>query len=678
MLPQYYVKARTYSNISPYPSWRRDFDYWQKDLTTNLYYLPGNVGIGYSIVNGGFVVSSNVGIGTNTPLGKLDVVGNIVSDSGSASNPSFSFRNNPSTGMYQSTNNVLAFSTNGNQRMIIDASGNLILNNNLVVNGSTVSINTNTVTVNDPVITLANNTTTDIYDRGIDFKWYDGSQIKTGFMGLKQSTSNFVLLSDASNNNNVYTGSTGGLQVRNLVCDVSTGIAPLTVTSSTLVSNLNSDYLDGLTSGQFMRSDVSTNCAGFIGIGTTSAVNVLHVENNSAASATQITCKNTNASGRAGIELSSGGTSSFNIQSANGTGVVENIAGTINFYAKGAGSYTFHTTGLNTARLIIANNGNVGIGSSIPSATLDVSGNLAVSGNTTLTGNVTANGNVGIGTTNPGKKLTVAGSMEVGTGSGDYQHLRIGGGNSSGFMYGCFAKYGDGVHMGYNFYNDNTNNNIINIGGGTSRLSLGYGSIGLYTGTTNTEPTNLGVFVNSSGNVGIGESNPQAKLHVGGSIKYNNYAFRFGLKDLIVLTNGSPIPFSYAEPSLPVTTITSSGYQAPVSGIYQFNVVLNIDNALSPATSYRAGLFVSSNLSVTNVNSADYAISTYISNWRLFLVQETVSSQLMNKEGSVTTYCNQGDYVRIFFSAGNVTGGNPRNYSWPTYATTFSGYLVSI
>ena len=45
------------------------------------------------------------------------------------------------------------------------------------------------------------------------------------------------------------------------------------------------------------------------------------------------------------------------------------------------------------------------------------------------------NGRVGIGTTAPGEKLTVAGSMEIGTTSGDYQHLRIGGGNSSGFLY---------------------------------------------------------------------------------------------------------------------------------------------------------------------------------------------------------------------------------------------------
>jgi hypothetical protein len=384
--------------------------------------------------------------------------------------------------MYQPTTNVLAFSTNGNQRMIIDASGNLILNNNLVVNGSTVSINTESVTVNDPIITLANNTTTDIYDRGVDFKWYDGSQIKTGFMGLKQSTNNFVLLSDASNNNNVYTGSTGGLQVKNLVCDVSTGIAPLTVTSSTLVTNLNSDYLDGLTSGQFMRSDVSTNCAGFIGIGTTQAINSLHVENNSNTSNTQITCKNTNASGRAGIELSSGGTSSFNIQSANGTGTLENLAGTINFYAKGGGSYTFHTTGLNTPRLIIANNGNVGIG------TMNALARFHVTGGNLLLENLAPPGD------NP------------------HTYIKF---KETGFN--------DVFGIGCDFSGSGDENKFM-----------------ITSSDTNADPlsTDARLTILQSGNVGIGTNIPQAKLHVNGNVAVSGNSISIGTITISLDTEG--------------------------------------------------------------------------------------------------------------------------------------------
>lgn len=76
--PQFYMKARSFSNVNPYPSWKRDADYWEKDVSNNLYYMAGNIGIGYSVPQGGLVITGNVGIGTNNPLGKLDVRGDII------------------------------------------------------------------------------------------------------------------------------------------------------------------------------------------------------------------------------------------------------------------------------------------------------------------------------------------------------------------------------------------------------------------------------------------------------------------------------------------------------------------------------------------------------------------------------------------------------------------------
>lgn len=110
---------------------------------------------------------------------------------------------------------------------------------------------------------------------------------------------------------------------------------------------------------------------------------------------------------------------------------------------------------------------------------------------------------VGVATAAPasGYTLDVAGNVIMSNG---YRNLSLLGGNSSGFLYGCYAKYGDGIHLGYNFYNNNTSNVIPNTGGSTSRLTLAYGAIACYVGAVNTEPTTLGWLVNGTGETTFG------------------------------------------------------------------------------------------------------------------------------------------------------------------------------
>lgn len=128
-------------------------------------------------------------------------------------------------------------------------------------------------------------------------------------------------------------------------------------------------------------------------------------------------------------------------------------------------------------------------------------------------------GNVGIGTNTPEKKLTVAGDMELGVDSADYRHLRLGGGNSSGFLYGSFPAFGDGIHLGYNFYADPAGAPHLPIPGQqTSRLTLGYGHIALAIGSLNAAPVNR-LTVATDGNIGIGTDAPAARLDVRGDVK---------------------------------------------------------------------------------------------------------------------------------------------------------------
>jgi hypothetical protein len=137
---------------------------------------------------------------------------------------------------------------------------------------------------------------------------------------------------------------------------------------------------------------------------------------------------------------------------------------------------------------------------------------------------ITVNENdlVGIGTTTPGKKLTVAGDMELGITSGDYRHLRIGGGNSDGFIYGSFPALGDGIHLGYNYFADaEGNDQVVHSGLGTSRITVGDGYVTLATGGTGFLPTNY-LTLDRFGFVGIGTTTPSAELEVHGDILLGN------------------------------------------------------------------------------------------------------------------------------------------------------------
>jgi hypothetical protein len=60
--------------------------------------------------------------------------------------------------------------------------------------------------------------------------------------------------------------------------------------------------------------------------------------------------------------------------------------------------------------------------------------------------------------------------------------LDLSGGNSIGYLYGSYHALGDGIHLGYNYYADAAGaDQVIHPDGGTSRISVQYGSIVLAT-----------------------------------------------------------------------------------------------------------------------------------------------------------------------------------------------------
>ena len=91
---------------------------------------------------------------------------------------------------------------------------NLSIDGDLTVGGTTTTVNSTVVTIDDPIFTLGGDTvpgSDDNKDRGIEFRWHNGSSGKVGFFGFDDSTGKFTFIPDASNSSEVFSGTKGEL-----------------------------------------------------------------------------------------------------------------------------------------------------------------------------------------------------------------------------------------------------------------------------------------------------------------------------------------------------------------------------------------------------------------------------------------------------------------------------------
>lgn len=179
---------------------------------------------------------------------------------------------------------------------------------------------------------------------------------------------------------------------------------------------------------------------------------------------------------------------------------------------------TTNTTTLGTTVYVVAG-GNVGIGNTAPNAKLAVTGTANISGNTIVAGGLTganltsttntstfgtavyivANGNLGVGTSSPATSVAISAP----TNTHIIQLAGNSGGNLPGPVFGGSISYNfTGGGRDFGFWNNDTTPPTT--------------SFAFYQLTSATTYSNL-MFIASNGNVGIANSQPNARLAVTGT-----------------------------------------------------------------------------------------------------------------------------------------------------------------
>ena len=123
--------------------------------------------------------------------------------------------------------------------------GAVVVGGDLTVNGTTTTVNSTTVTIDAPIFTLGGDTapgSDDNKDRGIEFRYHNGSAAKVGFFGFDDSTSKFTFIADATNSSEVFSGSAGNVAFGDIAAagDVTVG-DDLTLESDAAVLNFGAD-----------------------------------------------------------------------------------------------------------------------------------------------------------------------------------------------------------------------------------------------------------------------------------------------------------------------------------------------------------------------------------------------------------------------------------------------------
>lgn len=571
----------------------------------------------------------------NTSGMSINAQGNIV-----FSNPD----SNSTTGSYviqMPQYTKFQYGTSGNNNTNFDGTSmNINSFNNVTINGQTSYVNTPDVYFVDPNPMIGNFTTNsnDLSDRGVQFRYSDTSgNMKLGWFGYQQSTGQFTFLTNAMNNNELFSGDLGKFN-----------IGSVSVTNITL----NTGGILDMGCGTLANVKLITGCSGIVNINASQNVNISTANRIALISGGDIYIPNN-------IQLTMG---------TSGTNVYDNTVGSLVL------------AGSKNVRLLTQTNGSVivPIGTKLSfdntsignqSIVSDTSGNFYIASNKNLVINVT-NGNLIFPQNNSALTNYTQNSIQFGNSTSPTQMIS---GNTSGINIISSSSSGT-----LNFI-ATSNVNISNSSGNIVVNSLG-GDINLYATSGNvrilplerlvfnTSNTSNSIRTSTSGSFifnGPGTGGNQSGTSSGNTIEFKN---SLNLNLNVVSTGNINIPTN-------VYLNIGNNNNGSYGNVFVTNDTANNMSLINNASNGNLNALVSNNVNVTSKNLSivnSSGGSTNISTQNL-IVSATSGSQavinstdmyiydpnpfISNYTSSLTDPADRGIQFRYMNSAGSMKSG---------------------